>query len=265
VTSRHYWGSSTTVYPCSSTIVQWTSESGTTEFSVYLSPAAGSLDVSVPELHSYLDGVHSTSSAQTSPSLRHSFHRLECLLQHADWSADSLAHHSCDFFRDVSFWDCHSSCVRGWDYRDCAIISCFDRSSHSWYFSDSGDRDCSYCCYYIFSSCTCSTHLDCFTATSIYRGSAWQFRVWGGYLSVCDHSVLLGTQLDSFCSPVGSLVLFLVFDAKEGERVDSGGVLIEGFIFFVCYFHASCLISRPAFCDKCACETLLYIMSLNWF
>jgi hypothetical protein len=31
---------------------------------------------------------------------------------------------------------------------------------------------------------------------------------------------------------------FLAFDAKGGERVDSGGVLIEGFVFFVCYTHA---------------------------
>jgi hypothetical protein len=114
--------------------------------------------------------------------------------------------------------------------------------------------------------CTCSIDLDCFTATSIYRGSAWQFRFWGGYFTVCDHSTLLGTWPDCFCSPVGSLVLFfLAFDAKGGERVDLGGVLLEGFILFVCYIHASCLISRPAFCDKCACETLLYIMSLNWF
>jgi hypothetical protein len=49
--------------------------------------------------------------------------------------------------------------------------------------------------------------------------------------------------------------LFLAFDAKGGERVDSGGVLIEGFIFFfVCYLHASCLLSRLAFCDMCAYE-----------
>jgi hypothetical protein len=44
------------------------------QFTVYLSPAAGASDVLVPELHSYSDGVHSTSSAQTSPSLGHSFH-----------------------------------------------------------------------------------------------------------------------------------------------------------------------------------------------
>jgi hypothetical protein len=151
---------------------QWTSESGTPELSVYLSLAAGSSDVSVPELHSYSDGVHSTSSAQTSPSLGHSFHQLECLLQRADWSASSLAHYSCDFFRDVSFRDYRSSCVRGRDYRDCAVVSCFDRSSHSWYFLGSGDRDWSYCCYFIFSSSTCSTDPDCFTVTSIYRGLA---------------------------------------------------------------------------------------------
>jgi hypothetical protein len=41
--------------------------------------------------------------------------------------------------------------------------------------------------------------------------------------------------------------LFLAFDAKRGERVDLGGVLIEGFVFLVCYIHASCLISHPAF------------------
>jgi hypothetical protein len=41
----------------------------------------------------------------------------------------------------------------------------------------------------------------------------------------------------------------LAFDAKGGESIDSGGVLIEGFVFLVCYFHASCLISRPALCD----------------
>jgi hypothetical protein len=113
-------------------------------------------------------GVHSTSSAQTSPSLEHSFH----LLQRADWSVDTLAHHCCDLFRDVGFRDCGSSSVRGWDYRDSAVISCLERSSHSWCFSGSGDRDCSYCCYYIFSSCTCSTNPDCFTVTSIYRGLA---------------------------------------------------------------------------------------------
>jgi hypothetical protein len=138
---------------------QWTSESGTTEVPVYLSLAAGASNFSVLELHSYSDRVHSTSSAQTSPSLGHSFHRLECLLQRADWSADSLAHHSCDFFRDVSFRDCRSSYVRGRDYRECVIVSCFNISSHSWYFSGSGDRDCSYYCYFIFSSCTCSTGL----------------------------------------------------------------------------------------------------------
>jgi hypothetical protein len=36
VTSCHCWGSSTTVCPYSSVIVQWTSESGTAELSVYL-------------------------------------------------------------------------------------------------------------------------------------------------------------------------------------------------------------------------------------
>jgi hypothetical protein len=172
VTPRHCWGTSTTVCPCSSTIVQWTSESGTAKLSVYLSLAAGSSDVSVLKLYSYSDGVHSTSSAQTSPSLGHSFHRLECLLQRADWTADSLAHHSCDLFRDVSFRDCRSSNVRSRDYRDCAIVSCFDTSSHSWCSLGLSDRDCSYCCYFIFSSCTCSTDPDCFTTTSIYRGLA---------------------------------------------------------------------------------------------
>jgi hypothetical protein len=44
------------------------------ELSIQFSLAAGSSDLSVPELYSYLDGVHSTSSAQTSPSNRHSFH-----------------------------------------------------------------------------------------------------------------------------------------------------------------------------------------------
>jgi hypothetical protein len=68
----HCWGTSTTVCPDSRTIVQWTSESGTAEFSVYLSPAAGASNVSVFELHSYSDGVYSTSSAETSPPLRHS-------------------------------------------------------------------------------------------------------------------------------------------------------------------------------------------------
>jgi hypothetical protein len=28
--------------------------------------------------------------------------------------------------------------------------------------------------------------------------------------------------------------VFLAFNAKEGERVDSGGVLIEGFCFSLC-------------------------------
>jgi hypothetical protein len=64
--------------------------------------------------------------------------------------------------------------------------------------------------------------------------------------------------------------LFLAFDAKGGERVDLEGVLIEGFVFFVCYLHASYLLYRPAFCDLCDCEireslwsilSLLYIMS----
>jgi hypothetical protein len=41
----------------------WTSESGPAELSVHLTPAAGASDVSVPELHSYSDGVYSTSSA----------------------------------------------------------------------------------------------------------------------------------------------------------------------------------------------------------
>jgi hypothetical protein len=54
-------------------------------------------------------------------------------------------------------------------------------------------------------------------------------------------STLLGTQHDCFCSPVGFLVLFLAFDAKGGERVDLGGVLIEGFIFFLCVLH-SCIM-----------------------
>jgi hypothetical protein len=91
---------------------------------------------------------------------------------------------------------------------------------------------------------------------------------------VCDHSTLLGTRHDCFCSPIGSLALFLAFDAKGEERVDSWGVLIEGFIFFVCYIHALCLLSRPSFCDMCDCEicesmwsilSLLYILSLIWF
>jgi hypothetical protein len=169
---RHYWGSSTTVCPYSSTTVQWTSESGTTEFSVYLSPAVGPSYLLVTELHSYSDRVHSTSSTQTSSFVGYSFHRLECLLQRVDWSADTLAHHCCDLFRDIGFRDCGSSSVRDRDYRDSAIVSCLDRSSHSWCFSGSGDRDCSYYCYYIFSSCTCSTNPDRFTATCIYRGSA---------------------------------------------------------------------------------------------
>jgi hypothetical protein len=67
VTPHHYWGTSTTVYPCSSTTVQWTSESGTTELSVYLSPAAGASHVLVPKLHSYSDGVH--PPAQPRPHL----------------------------------------------------------------------------------------------------------------------------------------------------------------------------------------------------
>jgi hypothetical protein len=47
---------------------------------------------------------------------------------------------------------------------------------------------------------------------------------------------------------------------KGGERVDSGGVLREGFIFFVCYIHATFMhhvyIPALAFCDMCACEIL---------
>jgi hypothetical protein len=142
-------------------------------------------------------------------------------------------------------------------------------------FSGSGDRDCSYCCYYVFSFCSCSIDPDCFTATCIYRGLAWQLRVWGGYFTVCDHSTLLGTRHDCFCSPVGSLVLFLVFDAKGGERVDSGGVLIEGFVLFLCatfmhhvYFPAlhfvTCVLVRYV-SHMWSILSLLYIMSLNWF
>jgi hypothetical protein len=50
MTPCHCWGTSTTICPDSSTTVQWTSESGTAELSVHLSPAADSSDISVPEL-----------------------------------------------------------------------------------------------------------------------------------------------------------------------------------------------------------------------
>jgi hypothetical protein len=75
--------------------------------------------------------------------------------------------------------------------------------------------------------------------------------------------MLLGTQHDCFCSSFGPLAFWLLM--PKGERVDSGGVLRESFIFFVCYIHASCLYSHVyipalAFCDMCAYEVLeLYV------
>jgi hypothetical protein len=52
----------------------------------------------------------------------------------------------------------------------------------------------------------------------------------------------------------------LALDAKGGERVDSGGVLREGFVFHVCYIHATFCIMfifpALASCDMCACELL---------
>jgi hypothetical protein len=147
---------------------QWTSESRIAKLLVHLSP-----DLLVPELHFYSHGVHSTSSAQTVSSDRHPFYWLECLLQRADWSAVTLAYHCCDLFRVVGFRDCGPFSDWDWDYRDSAVVSCLDRSSHSWYSSGLGERDCSYRCYIFISPCSCSIDPDCFIATCFYRGSAW--------------------------------------------------------------------------------------------
>jgi hypothetical protein len=59
----------------------------------------------------------------------------------------------------------------------------------------------------------------------------------------------------------------VAFDAKGGESRFRGSV-DRGF-HFLCVLlsciHVACLISSPIFSDSCACETLLYIMSLNLF
>jgi hypothetical protein len=67
----HCGSTATTVCTDSSLTVQWTSESGATEFSVHLPSAADTTDISVSELHAYPDRIHFTSSAGTSPPLRH--------------------------------------------------------------------------------------------------------------------------------------------------------------------------------------------------
>jgi hypothetical protein len=62
---------------------------------------------------------------------------------------------------------------------------------------------------------------------------------------------------DTTASIPRRILSFLVLDAKGGERVDSGGVLREGFVF-LCVLH-SCIMfifSALAFCDMCACEIL---------
>jgi hypothetical protein len=81
----------------------------------------------------------------------------------------------------------------------------------------------------------------------IYRGSAWQFRVWGGYFTVCNYSTLLGTRHDSFCSPVGSLALlcFWRLMPKGGESRFRGSV-DRGFRF-LCVLH-SCIMSTLSPC-----------------
>jgi hypothetical protein len=67
----HCGSTTTTVCPDSYLTVQWTSESGATKLSVHLPSAADTADVSVSELHAYPDRIHSTSSAETSPTFRH--------------------------------------------------------------------------------------------------------------------------------------------------------------------------------------------------
>jgi hypothetical protein len=50
----------------------------------------------------------------------------------------------------------------------------------------------------------------------------------------------------------------LALDAKGGDRVDLGGALRDGFVFFVCYIHATFMhhvyFPALAFCDMCAYE-----------
>jgi hypothetical protein len=179
--------------------------SGAAKLSVHLFLAAGTTDVSVFELHVYPDRIHFSSSAGTSPTFRHCIPWLQCHIQWADWTADTVALYLCDYLRHVGFRDCCVSTDRGRHYRHSAIFSRIYRSSHSWCLLGSGDSDWSYSCFYTFSCCTSSTDPDCFTATFIYSGSAWQFRVWGGYFTVRDHFALLGTWHDSLCSPVRSL------------------------------------------------------------
>jgi hypothetical protein len=54
----------------------------------------------------------------------------------------------------------------------------------------------------------------------------------------------------------------------KGERESRfRGSVDKGFhFFFVCYIHASCFLSRPAFCDMCACEVresyVIYLVTL---
>jgi hypothetical protein len=77
----HCGSTTATVYHDSSLTVQGTSESGVAEFSVHLPSAADTADISVSELHTYSDRIYSTSSAETSPPLRHCILRLQCHIQ----------------------------------------------------------------------------------------------------------------------------------------------------------------------------------------